>query len=102
MPEDIDHIEELQKRLYARDPNNIPKQKYGILRPIKENVTSTWGTKEVPKEKGPHRPNVSGYRRFFIFSLFFFLIAAGIAVFSVYKGAVTLSSKNVDLTILGN
>jgi hypothetical protein len=102
MPEDIDHIEELQKRLYARDPNNIPKQKYGILRPIKENVTSTWGSTQVPKEKGLRRPNVSGYRRLFIFSLIFFILAAGIAAFSVYRGAVTLSSKNVDLTILGN
>jgi hypothetical protein len=102
MPEEIDHIEELQKRLYARDPDSVPKQKFGILHPEKNNVTSTWGSKEIPKEKGVRRPNVSGYRRFFIFSLIFFLAAAAVAAFSIYRGAVTLSSKNVDLSILGN
>jgi hypothetical protein len=45
MSNDIDHISKLQRRLYARDPENIPKQKFGILRPLKENVDSTWGRK---------------------------------------------------------
>lgn len=102
MPEEIDHIEELQKRLYTRDPDSLPKRTFGILRPIKQNVNSTWGDKNIPKEKGPQRIGVTGFRRFFVFSVIFFLLAAGVAAFSVFRGAVTLSSKNVDLTILGN
>ena len=102
MSDEIDHIEELQKRLYARDPDAIPKQKYGILRPIKQNVQSSWGDKEIPKDKTKHQLNVGGYKRFFVFSILFFLVAGGLALYSVFRGAVTLSSRNVDVSILGN
>lgn len=102
MSEEIDHIADLQRRLYARDPENIPKQKFGILRPLKDNVDSTWGEKELENKKFVRRTNVSGYKRLFIVSLIFFVGALGVALFSVYKGAVTLSSKNVEVAILGN
>lgn len=102
MPEEIDHIAELQKRLYARDPDSVPKRKFGILRPVKQTVTSTWGQTDAPLDQGAHRTTMSGYKRFFIFSFIFFLIALSAAAFSVYRGALTLSSKNVDVNILGN
>ncbi len=102
MPEEMDHIEELQKRLYARDPSNIPKQKFGILRPLRQHVTSMWGDQSIPKDKVVQRTSVTRYKRFFIFALVFFLIGLGLVLFSVFRGAVTLSSKNVELAILGN
>lgn len=102
MANEIDHIAELQKRLYARDPESLPKRKFGILRPLKQSVISKWGQTELEKDISLRAPNVSGYKRFFIFSVTFFLIALGALAFSVYRGALTLSSKNVDLTILGS
>lgn len=100
--DEIDHIAELEKRLYARDPENVPKRTFGILRPVRQNVTSTWGETTVPKAKAVHKSAVGGYRRFFIFSFIFFLLALGAAAFSIYRGSLTLSSKNVDVSILGN
>lgn len=102
MPEEIDHIEELQKRLYARDPESVPKQKFGILRPVKHDVRSAWGEKEIPNDAVVQKGGSKGYKRFFFFSLIFFLVGLGLAAFSVFRGSVTLSSKNVDLSILGN
>lgn len=102
MSEEIDHIAELEKRLYARDPDAVPQRKFGILRPLKSNVDSSWGEKELPKESTVHHTNVSPYKRLFIVSVIFFLIGLGIALFSIYRGAVTLSSKNVELSVLGN
>lgn len=100
--EEIDHIAELEKRLYARNPENVPKRTFGILRPERQNVTSAWGQTTVPKKKPVRKSTVTPYRRFFIFSLIFFLLALGGALYSVYRGALTLSSKNVDVSILGN
>jgi hypothetical protein len=100
--EEIDHIAELQQRLYTRDPENIPKRKFGILRPVKQNTTSTWGETALPKEETVRHVSASNYKRFFLFALLFFICALGVALFSFYRGAVTLSSKNVDLVILGN
>lgn len=100
--EEIDHIAELEQKLYARDPDSAPKRTIGILRPLKNNVESTWGQDDLEKKKRGHVPAVSGYKRLFIVSFFFFLVALGAALFSVYRGAITLSSKNVEVTILGN
>jgi hypothetical protein len=100
--EEIDHIAELEKRLYARDPENVPKRTFGILRPERQNVTSAWGETAVPKEPTRRKSSIGGYRLFFIFSLIFFLLALGGAAYSIYRGALTLSSKNVDVNILGN
>jgi hypothetical protein len=98
--EHIDHIKELQNKLYSRDPKQIPQDKYGILRPIRQKVESTWGETVVPRQV--RRKLSAGYKTFFIFSLCFFLFGLGIVYFSIYKGAVTISSKNVDIAILGN
>ncbi len=102
MNEGMDHIAELQKKLYTRDPDNLPKRKYGILHPVKEKTISTWGDTELSQEKIVHRKTPTGYKRFFIFALIFFLLGLGAALFSYYRGAITLSSKNVDVVILGN
>lgn len=102
MPDEIDHIADLQRRLYSRDPDNIPKRKYGILHPNREKTKSTWGQTELTKERRQHKRDVTSYKRFFIFTLVFFLIGVCAALFSFYRGAITVSSKNVDLVILGN
>lgn len=100
--EKLDHIAELEKRLYARDPEAVPKRTYGILHPLKNKVDSSWGDIKLPEKERPKITKVSGYKRFFIISFVFFLIALAAALFSIYRGAVTLSSKNVDMIILGN
>ncbi len=102
MPEPIDHIEELQKRLYSRDPDNVPKRKFGILHPTRQSTQSTWGDVKLPVDKTVQHLSASRYKRFFVFALLFFLLGLAVALFAYYRGAITLSSKNVELTILGN
>lgn len=102
MADEIDHIAQLQKHLYARDPESIPKRKFGILRPVKQRVDSTWGSTEIPKAQHQYAASTIAFRRFFVISLLFFLVGAGAAAFSFFRGAATLSSKNVDVNILGN
>jgi hypothetical protein len=97
-----DHIDELQKRLYTRDPENIPKRKFGILHPVRQSTTSTWGKTKLPVDNTTRHLSASRYKRFFVFALLFFVAALAVALFAYYRGAITLSSKNVDLTILGN
>ena len=102
MPEPIDHIDDLQKRLYTRDPDNVPKRKFGILHPVRQSTTSTWGETKLPVDTTTHHLSAARYKRFFAFAFLFFVAALGVALFAYYRGAITLSSKNVDLTILGN
>ena len=98
--EHIDHIKELQNKLYSRDPKQIPQDKYGILRPSRQRIDSTWGETKVPRQA--RRKLSAGYKTFFILAVCFFLVAVGVAYFSIYRGAITISSKNVDVQILGD
>jgi len=100
--DDIDHIEELEKRLYARDPEAVPERKYGILHPERQSVESMWGQTSVPHTKQKQFSSLKGYRRFFVIALLFFVVALAIAFFSIYRAGTTLSSKNVEVTVLGN
>lgn len=102
MNEGLDHIAELQKKLYTRDPDNVPRRKYGILHPIKQKDVESWGTTELAHDTTVHHKSARGYKKFFVFAVLFFLMGLGAALFSYYRGAITLSSKNVDLVILGN
>jgi hypothetical protein len=102
MPDKIDHIADLEQKLYARDPENMPKRKFGILRPLRQKTSSTWGEPDTKVDRTIPAVSVAGYKRFFVFSTIFFVIALGFALFSFYRGAIVLSSKNVDVTILGN
>lgn len=102
MSDEIDHIADLEQHLYARDPENIPKRKFGILRPLRQKATSAWGNASTKIDRSISSVKVTGFKRFFIFSVIFFVFALGIALFSFYRGAILLSSKNVDVTILGN
>ncbi len=100
--EQIDHIRELQQKLYTRDPERVPKRKFGILHPVRQKTESTWGQTELPETEYSHPKAATGYKRFFAFAVIFFVLALAGALFSFYRGAITLSSKNVDLIILGN
>lgn len=100
--EKIDHIADLEKRLYARDPDSVPKRTFGILRPIKNKVASSWGEPNLPYDSIEKKHTKSGFKRLFFISFLFFILALGVAVFSYVKGGAVLSSKNVEMTILGN
>ncbi len=100
--QEFDHIAELQKKLYTRDPDNMPKRKFGILHPVKDQTKSTWGETKLPESKLKVHQSAAGYKRFFVIALLFFFGALAVALFAYYRGAVTLSSKNVEVTILGN
>lgn len=99
---EIDHIEALEKRLYARNPESVPERKYGILHPTRESVDSQWGETSIKHPKRLMPTSLTGYRRFFLVSIIFFVIALGVAFFSVYRAGSALSSKNVEVTVLGN
>ena len=98
----IDHIAELQKKLYTRDPEDLPQRRVGILRPIRSNVESTWGSQKPTIPKKQYKKSVSGYKKFFMFSIGFLVLTLLFLGYSLYRGSHTVSTKNVEVSILGN
>ncbi len=104
MPDDgrLDHIAELEKKLFARDPNRLPERHVGILRPIKTKVESVWGSKQPTIPKHKRVKPMGSYRKFFLLSIIFLVFSMFILGYTLLRGGNTLSARNVDVTILGN
>lgn len=101
MKEQNSKLEELENKLYSRDPEAVPEKRFGILRPVYKKVDSTWGATTLPAHKEKKVGGTKWFRTFFIISLFFFLLATGMVLYSVIKGPLFVSGENIKIEILG-
>lgn len=99
------HIEELKRRLYRRTTEGIVKRrKPRELKPRTYGIKEEWSgvpPEEKPKKKKIRIP-VSFFKYFFIVALVFFIGALAFTFFSFYSGSNVVSSKNIEIGILGN
>ncbi len=96
-------IEDIKRHLY--DPVNT------VAHRIKEGTLHTVNHKVEPKwESGPggdnienmRKPKASIFKKFFIFSILFFIIAIGVAYYIYTHNTTSISSENIDITVIGN
>jgi len=98
-------IEGLNERLNSRTRYRDPLDKRS---PVKEletpDVEEKWKTAELDEMLRHERivPGVNPFmKKIFVFALLFFLAAIGVAGFVFIGGANFVSSKNVDISVLG-
>jgi len=107
-PQDSDRIEELQKTLYSRNAGR-PVHRVAPLHPKQYDVAEGWKNEgedgvqadNLHSEALPARPPTNIFKRVFIFSLIFFIIAAAIAGFLLLQGSNLVSPSNITISILG-
>lgn len=102
MKEEHSKLEELENKLYSRDPEAVPEKRFGILRPVYKKIESTWGNTKLPPSQEKRVAGIRGFRLFFIIALTFFVITAGFVAYSIFKGPLFVSGENIDIEILGN
>ncbi len=97
------HIERLKRALYSRNESVVPKDKRTPVQGLGSTVPENWGddpsfaySPEVMKQK-----NNSFFNKFLLFSVLFFVVAAGIAAFIFFGGMNLISSNNIDVQITG-
>jgi len=97
------HIERLKRALYSRNESVVPKDKRTPVQGLGSTVPENWGddpsfaySPEVMKQK-----NNSFFNKFLLFSVLFFVVAAGIAAFIFFGGMNLISSNNIDVKITG-
>lgn len=110
--EDKDRLNKLEKKLYSR---NAPAVNVGRS---DFNKTSGFNESETPKQDWDNVKNNtfdelarkmtnvaqtkhSIVKKFFVFSLAFFLVALGVAAFILFGGVNQISSRNVDIKVVG-
>ncbi len=102
MADNLDHIEELKKRLFmAKDEKSIPELREHTLHNPRYQVAKKW-TKETINTTTKIMSHGSMFKKFFIVSLLLFLGAASFFAFTFLKGNNTVSNDNIEVSILGN
>ncbi len=110
MPENegakLNRVEEMKDRLF----NNSYKTEIkppNVFSPLpSKEVPESWGqedsTNEVSTSPNKFPMKTSHFKKFFFFSLLFFLGATGYASHMFFAGGNIVSNKNIDISVLGN
>ncbi len=124
-PSETDKLEQLKRKLYEKNPNlKRANTKNSVLRGASSNVPMGWDIKapeisnkkesSAPEKEKPnpflnimpksktYKTKASIYKKFFIFSISFFVLAISFATYKFYSGSGAVSSDNVIINILGN
>ncbi len=108
-------LNELEKKLYSRNApdiieNKTPEQPKALSdrEEIHEKIRESWENPEAnsfdemaSKVSKMAQKKHNFVKKIFIFSISFFVIAAGIAAFVFWDGMNLVSSKNVDIKVIG-
>ncbi len=102
MSEENHKIEDIKRRLYDREDNVTHRNKEGTIHFINHNVEQEWKHEEKVNTPEFQKPKTSIFKKFFIFSSIFFLGAIGFAFYMFSTGGSSVSSDNIDITVIGN
>lgn len=113
-------LNRLEKKLYSRNAPNIIDKGRSELNPLpdtgdvrgiggeNEEVKESWVNSKaggfdelVARVSRASNKKYSFIKKFFIFSILFFVVACGVATFVFLGGINSVSSKNVDIKVVG-
>ncbi len=95
-------LEQLNRSLYSRNEDLVPKEKRTPVSERSYSVPDSWNDPNFDfSEKNMVHKNSSFFGKFFLASLVFFLLAAGLSAFIFFGGFNMISSNNVDIKVVG-
>ncbi len=97
-------LSKLQKSLYSRNrPETVHSTKVSF-KPEQNTVPTDWQHPEESFEEQPVEyvdTGMSFFTKFFIGSLIFFVLALGMSLIFLFKGANIVSADNIDISVSG-
>ena len=99
----LNKLEELKNKLFTKN-YEVKTSRLDSFSSNNKNVQDSWNDKEEVEigTRVKKLKRKAQTRRFFIFSIIFFLIAIGYAGYVYLKGGNTVSNKNIDISVMGN
>src|SRR6185436_18999817 len=100
----LNRIEELKRKLFSKNYETQIEHRESFTHLKTPNVPETWGKGlEVARDFGDKFfIKTSFFKKFFLFSLGFFVLAIGYASYMFFVGGNTVSNENIEISILGN
>lgn len=97
-------IEDIKRRLYEREDTVSSRPREGMLHSMNYKVSSDWqgdSNSNIDSMK-IKRHKKSIVKKFFVVAILFFLGAIGFASYMFFSDNTSVSSENIDITVLGN
>ncbi|HEU0085708.1 MAG TPA: hypothetical protein VFQ59_01995 [Candidatus Paceibacterota bacterium] len=102
-PDKLNRIEELKTKLSSKGYEVKAKARNVFSATPQKTVPDSWEN-DTPSNDFTEKflMKTSVFKRFFIFSIAFFLLAAGFAAYTFFGKGNTISNENIEISILGN
>ncbi len=100
-------IEDIKMNLYDPNDKSMTHQREGLLHQINHKVDIDWKPEDIPKQESNmknkfKKPPMSGFKKFFIVSIVFFIVALGFAYYKFTQNDVSVSSDKININVIGN
>ena len=102
MSDSENKIEDIKRRLYEPTDTVSHRVREGTLHTINHKVEHEWKHEDSENSMNNKKPKASIFKKFFIFSIIFFVIALGVAFYIYKNNNTSVSSDNIDITVIGN
>ena len=101
--EKLNGIEEMKSKLSSRNYRTKLEHRDSFTHFQGKEIEDSWGKEETkPNSTERFFMKTSRFKKFFVFSLFFFILALGYAFYMFFAGGNTVSKDNIDISVLGN
>lgn len=105
MPDDKSRVDNAEERLYSKTRYRVPTGERRAFGEIETpEVKPDWPSQGIDELLTHERKPVEGHpimKKIFISAIIFFFLAAGVAAYIYLGGGNFISSKNVDISVLG-
>lgn len=99
----LSKVEELKNKLFSKSYHTKIEHRDNFSHPHTKEVMDSWTVKDKAMHHGKNFfMKTSLFKNFFVFSMFFLLLALGYGFYVFFVGGNTVSNNNIDITILGN
>ena len=100
----LNRLEELKSKLFSKNYHTKLDHRDVFSPLINNEVMDSWKTKEANQSTMGEKffMKTSRFKKFFIFSIIFFVLTLGYAAYVFFAGGNTVSNNNIDISVLGN
>jgi hypothetical protein len=103
----LNRIEELKNKLFSKNYQTKIEHRDSFTHINKKDIPDVWGSgRKSGTSEGDNGEKffmkTSLFKKFFIFSLGFFVLTLVYASYVFFKGGNTVSNNNIDISVLGN
>ena len=100
----LNRLEELKSKLFSKNYKTKIEHRDAYSRLHKNNILDSWKNKEKSESNVTEKffMKTSMFKKFFIFSVVFFVLTLFYAAYVFFAGGNTVSNDNIDISILGN